>query len=170
MEEKKSNFSVKLNPGKGGDNMPMKGFYIAVTVDGIEERYEPMVAVEDISALIARWGYILAAWQHEHAVKDAAYRTWKAKQKKAMLDADPKVAEWKATVEVEAKTDWANFKDSLATAEQNVSLCWAVLEALRVRARNTQEGGDAKGAPVAPSAPAPSDSTQGKPERKRKAV
>ena len=146
----------------------MSEFQIQVVVDGKQETYDPTKPVDDIAALLARWGYILAAWQHEASVKDAAYRMWKAKQAKVLLDADPKLAEWKVQAEIESSPEWGKFKAAIADAQRCVSLCWSVLEALRARAaQNQRNEGEAKGAP---SASAPAGEGSQPPPARRKAV
>lgn len=110
---------------------------IKVEIDGTVERYNPSahnLDREDIPAIMARWGEILSAWQKEAAVKDAAYRMWRARQTQRILLNDPKMAEWKVKAEIESDSEFGKFKQAIADAQFNVGLCFTVLESLRMRA------------------------------------
>ncbi|KKM17102.1 hypothetical protein LCGC14_1679150 [marine sediment metagenome] len=72
-----------------------------------------------VAAQISFWGEMYAAAEQELAEADAHYRAWRAVFGEKLLDANPKLAEWKIKQAIEADPKFLGIKTGLALAQRN---------------------------------------------------
>jgi len=78
---------------------------------------------------VAYYGGALAEAQALEAQVTAQYRAWRAKQIEAVLESEPKLAEWKVKAKLEALPQFMQHKEAIARTEKVVRDLWAVYEA-----------------------------------------
>jgi len=78
---------------------------------------------------VAYWGSALAEAQFDAARVDSEYRSWRAQQTEAILDAEPKLAEWKVKARMESYPEFLAHKKKIAETDRAVRELWAVYEA-----------------------------------------
>jgi len=91
-------------------------------------------AMRQISSKIAHWGSVLADAERERDMANAFYRQWRARQGKELLDANPKMSEWKINQELNSDSKFIALKEAIADAEFNVSVLARFYEALNKQA------------------------------------
>jgi hypothetical protein len=94
-----------------------------------------------VAALIAYWASVRASATKERRLCDAAYRSWKARAKLAVITSAPKLAEWKVAAQVESEPKFLEFQAALATADSNVELCGDMVTAFCKKANVLQSRG-----------------------------
>jgi len=82
------------------------------------------------SALVAKYGRLLSRAQNKEAQCLAEYRHWRARQTETILQADPKLAEWKVKAKVESLPQFLQHKEDIASAEEETHGLWGVYEAV----------------------------------------
>jgi hypothetical protein len=87
------------------------------------------------------WGGVLAAARAEAEKLEAMYRQWRAKESLRVLERDPKLAEWKVKLKVEASPDFMRHKEAKALAIRNVSQLENIVESFRVKAEQLRSKG-----------------------------
>lgn len=120
-----------------------------ITIDGEEidvDRSE--LAITDLDAdmtkaasQMAYWGGLWGAAEAEKVSADAAYRTWRAEYGKQVLEADPKLAEWKVKQQIEASKKFSVHKERIATSVRNASVLRAMYESFRSKCSLLQSKG-----------------------------
>lgn len=68
-----------------------------------------------------------------HEVKEAAFRTWKAKKKLASLAAEKKLAEWKAKEGYRVMPRYTKFNEELAAIQGALRFVEGVMKGLQVK-------------------------------------
>jgi len=94
-----------------------------------------------IAAQMSYWGQLQASAESEKIRADTYYRTWRAVNGKKVLDADPKLAEWKVKMELEAMPDFQKLKNGIAQATYNLVVCRTVFDSFRIKANQLQSRG-----------------------------
>lgn len=90
--------------------------------------------MDRVSAQLAWWGSVAASAAKEAADADSYYRQWRAQRTKDLLQADPKIAEWKVKAEIEASEAFLELKYGVALANENAQLAVAMVQALKEKA------------------------------------
>jgi hypothetical protein len=98
-------------------------------------------AMDEVAAKMAYWGALWGEAEAEQERVDAQYRFWSADFGRAILAADPKLAEWKVAQEVESSPKFARHKDAVAAAQRNVTVLKVVYESFRTKASILQSKG-----------------------------
>jgi hypothetical protein len=83
---------------------------------------------------MAYWGEIWASAKDEAIQVDSLYRKWRAKAGVDILEADPKLSEWKVKQLIEADPKFAVLKKTIAAAERNVTTANAIFVAFKSKA------------------------------------
>ena len=104
-------------------------------VDDIDE------GMRRVAAEIAWASSVYAAAKHEDKMVTAFYRSMKAKRAATALLDDPKMAQWKITVSVEASDEFLEYKAKQAEAGRNVDELYGIVESLKVKASILQSRG-----------------------------
>ncbi len=92
-------------------------------------------------SMLAYAGVLYAAAKEEEELISGAYRSWKAKRiAEALLD-DPKTAQWKIIVAIEASDEFHEVKRRQAKAVFNVEALRWIVESYRVKASQLQSLG-----------------------------
>jgi hypothetical protein len=97
--------------------------------------------MDSVAAQMGYWGVVLAAASEDFAAADAVYRNWRATTTNALLDADPKLAEWKIKAKIEADSMFLTLKNKIAKAERNVIILEKVVDAYSKKANQLQSRG-----------------------------
>lgn len=121
----------------------------AITVDGVRVNADTSeLAINSIdqaqrtsSKMIAFWASVWGAAEGEREAVDARYRQWRAQATKALLDSDPKLAEWKVKANIEAHADFLKLKSALAKAIDNATTARGMWEACIRRSNLAQSVG-----------------------------
>ena len=96
--------------------MKIEGKDIVVDLDAELEIHDVSEDQKRVAAQMGWWASVWAAAENERVRVDAFYRRWRAGEGKAILDKDPKLAEWKVRQYVEADPKFAKLKEALALA------------------------------------------------------
>lgn len=121
----------------------------AITVDGVRVNVDTSeLTIDSIdqaqrtsSRMIAFWASVWGAAEAEREVADAKYRQWRAQATKALLDDDPKLAEWKVKAAIEAHADFLRLKNALAKAIDHATTARGMWEACIRRSNLAQSVG-----------------------------
>ncbi len=97
--------------------------------------------MKTIASRMGYWGNVWAAAAKEQSETDSVYRHWRATISEAILETDPKLAEWKVKSRIEAHSDFMKYKKAIALAEHNVILAKATFETLAKKANQLQSRG-----------------------------
>jgi len=97
--------------------------------------------MDKVSSLIATYGAYLAAAKREQILQKATYRHWKARFKKKLFDAEPKLADKKADAEVEAQKTFMDYKEQEGLCLENVEFLEKLVEALKEKSPNLRSRG-----------------------------
>jgi hypothetical protein len=89
---------------------------------------------EEAAAQVAWWGAVWAASVETAALADTEYRHWKGVSIRSLIDADPKLAEWRVSAMVESSPEWKELKTRAAAAERYANAAKAVFEAWNTKA------------------------------------
>lgn len=120
-----------------------------IIVDGIKVPVDrSTLLIDDIdeaqrtaAQLMAFWASVYGSAEGEKEAADAFYREWRAKATNKILEADPKLAEWKVKAKIEAHKDFRSLKTTLAKAAENVLVARGMFEACSKRANLAQSLG-----------------------------
>jgi len=128
------------------DRLTMQVNGESVSIDFAEEMEIGDVSEDmtKVAAQLAFWGVVWSAAESELKRADAAYRKWRADQTNMVLDADPKMAEWKTKAKIEELDTFVKLKAAIAQAEANVIAAKQVSEAFKVKAHVLQSFGALK--------------------------
>jgi hypothetical protein len=97
--------------------------------------------MDEVAHQISWWGGVLAAARAEAEQLESTYRQWRAKQSLMFLERDPKLAEWKVKLKVEAHSDFMRHKNAKALAVRNISQLENVVDAFKVKAEQLRSKG-----------------------------
>lgn len=97
--------------------------------------------MDRVAALMGFWGSVWASAVEEHAMADAHYRSWRARETQRLLDSSPKLAEWKLKADIEASPHFLALKQAIASAERNVVHAKATFESFSKKANQLQSKG-----------------------------
>jgi hypothetical protein len=97
--------------------------------------------MDRVSAQLAYWGSVLAEASAEKVQVDAFYRRFRASCAEAVLQRDPKAAEWKVKNAIEATDGFIQHKNAIAMAERNVGILEAMVRAFDKKANQLQSKG-----------------------------
>lgn len=100
--------------------------------------------MDTVSAQVSYFGSLWAEAEREEMAADTYYRAWRAKQGEHLLNADPKLAEWKVRQMIEADPQFQVIKDQLALARRNTIALRGHYEAFKVKASILQSKGAMK--------------------------
>jgi len=97
--------------------------------------------MNEAASLMSYWGKLWGIAEGEKELADARYRAWRAEFGKQMLEADPKLAEWKVKQAVEASSKFMKHKEAIATTTRNATVLKARFESFKARASLLQSKG-----------------------------
>lgn len=146
--DSKSWASCNLNMQK--NNKPAESSCIEVKVNGVDYKIDrdELLEIGDIDYDMGRiasdmafWARVWAESEREKIQVEAHYRTWRARETMELLEADPKLAEWKAKTRVEADKKFLIHKTAQAQAAHNAVLCRGVFLSLEKKANLLQSKG-----------------------------
>lgn len=128
--------------------MPFNKLSLVVDGQNVSIDFDEDMQIGDISedmtkvaSQVAFWGAVWAAAESESKRADAAYRQWRADQTNMVLEADPKMAEWKARAKVEELKTFVELKSAISQAEANAVSARQVCEAFKIKAHVLQSFG-----------------------------
>ena len=93
------------------------------------------------AAQMAYWGGLWGTAEGEKSDADTAYRTWRAEYGKQVLEADPKLAEWKVKQQIEASKKFTTHKERMSESIRNASVLRAMYESFRAKCSLLQSKG-----------------------------
>ena len=99
---------------------------------------------EDMDRVAPMIGWTGEIWGEAKAaviIVDAEYRQWRATQVKALLDADPKMSEWKAKAAVEASAGFMKHKEAIAATQRNEVLMATVVAGFKHKSEQLRSRG-----------------------------
>jgi hypothetical protein len=94
-----------------------------------------------VAAQMGYWATLHASAERERVQADAYYRQWRAESGKALLDEDPKLAEWKVKQLIEENKTFKTLKSALSEAVRNVTIAKGLYDALKTKANMLQSKG-----------------------------
>lgn len=97
--------------------------------------------LSNVSAQIGYWGAQAAAAQSVVDKLESDYTVWKATTSEKILQADPKLSEWKATTLRESLPEYKQLKDAIADAQKNANVMWAIYNGFRAKVSALQSRG-----------------------------
>jgi len=97
--------------------------------------------MDKVAAQMGFWGSVWAAAVKERAEAEAHYRYWRAKASEEVLASEPKLAEWKVKLKVEADPRFVTYKQALALADRNVVLAKSAFDSFDKKANQLQSKG-----------------------------
>ena len=97
-----------------------------------------------IASKMAWWGAVEAYAASKQFALVAMYRNWRASYSKAILEREPKLAEWKVKAQIEADDQFVDIKKEIGEAERVVLLARRTYGALEKMANQLQSIGAAK--------------------------
>ena len=113
--------------------------------------FAPDLTITDISAEMDRvaaeigWaGEIWGETKRQMIVADAEYRTWRANEARKLLDADPKMPEWKVKAAIESSPGFMIHKKRIADTERNEAVMATVVAAFKHKSEQLRSKGAAK--------------------------
>jgi hypothetical protein len=121
--------------------LKVNGEKIVADLDELMEITDVSRDMDRIAALMSYWGSVWAAAEAEKIAVDSYYRQWRARHGMEIVDADPKLAEWKVRQRLEASDEFEKIKKGISLAAQNVTTSKGIYEALRVKANMLQSKG-----------------------------
>lgn len=121
---------------------------LKISGEKIEVNLQELLEIVDISddmnkvaALMGRWGSLCAEAEAEKTVVDMHYRKWRADLTQKIMEAEPKLAEWKVKSKIEANPDFAKMKMAIAQTIKNFSTARYVYGSLLEKAHMLQSKG-----------------------------
>lgn len=87
-----------------------------------------------VAAYMGTVGELVAEYTAQLELLDAKYRTWRAQATDRLLQTDPKMAEWKVNVGVNAQPNFLEFKTEAARLTGALEWLRSFHEALRIKA------------------------------------
>ncbi len=97
--------------------------------------------MDKVASQMGYWGNVWAAAVEEAGKADAFYRQWRAQTIMAILDSDPKLAEWKVKAGVEVHPTFVKYKSALALADANVIAAKTAFDSFSKKANTLQSKG-----------------------------
>lgn len=97
--------------------------------------------MDKVAAQMGFWGSVWAAAIREHEDADAHYRHWRARQVNAILESEPKLAEYKVNARINAMDGFLKLKSAQALASEHVAMARTMFDSLDKKSNQLQSKG-----------------------------
>jgi len=87
-----------------------------------------------VAGLMGLAGELMAYTVEQLTIMDAGYRGWRAATAKRVLDGDPKTAEWKVKLDIEADPKFIEWKNGIGQLEGDLEYLRAYMSSLQAKA------------------------------------
>lgn len=89
----------------------------------------------EVAGRIGLVGELLADVTAAFETADAEYRNWRGRKAGAVLESDPKMAEWKVKADIDADAEFTTRKAELANYEGDLEFLRAYYDALKIKSQ-----------------------------------
>jgi hypothetical protein len=121
--------------------LKINGENISVDLQELLEIVDISGDMNKVAALMGRWGALCAEAESEKMLVDMHYRKWRAEITQSIMEAEPKLAEWKVRSKIEASSDFEKIKIAIAQSIKNYSTARYIYGSLLEKAHMLQSKG-----------------------------
>lgn len=122
-------------------SLQVDGAQVTIDTDAELEIGELGEDMNAVAAQMAFWGNIWASAEAERIKTEAYYRSWSANKKMAITNANPKLAEWRVSQEIQAMPEYMKLYSAQAEATKNSILAKSIFDSYRTKASMLQSRG-----------------------------